>query len=480
MSSDHYSRRAFLKAAAATGLAAPFIAVACDDGEEVTSNPPPPDAEIITNPPPADAGIEDPLQIPVDGDLYPRAALAGSMEGDSALIRGYRAPEAEGECALRLWPANDPGAVITAPVTPEDGHLNLEVTGLLPGEAYVFAFFEADGAARSPEGRFRAAPAPGASPALTIGATACTNLRFAPWGGVPITAEAAPDVFCHLGDMVYNDGAMSLADFRAGWHTTLQTEDYRALFAQTGGYFTWDDHELTNNTEIDDLPPEARAAGVQAFFEALPIRRRAEGSDQFWTSHRWGDTAEIFILDCRSERIPEGPEARYISPEQMDWLKGALAASPCAFKVILNSVPIIGFPERFPAASDRWQGFPAQRDELLDFITGEDGGEGISGVWFLSGDLHMGCVAKLEVEGPRAEIREILVGPGGSYGNPLPWLIERDPEQAALFFPPAQFDFASARNAATLIHFDPEANTVRVEFKSAETGETVYDATYEG
>ena len=41
----------------------------------------------------------------------------------------------------------------------------------------------------------------------------------------------------------------------------------------------------------------------------------------------------------------------------MDWLKQALSDSPCAFKVILNSVPIMGFTDVWPELMDRWQAF---------------------------------------------------------------------------------------------------------------------------
>ncbi|MFN3201568.1 MAG: alkaline phosphatase D family protein [Bradymonadia bacterium] len=498
MSQKTFDRRTFLKGAA-LGLSVPLIA-GCDDESTADDMP---DDDVVDAP---DAGEPDlgevadaeppaphPADAEIDDVMYPRAILAGAMTSTGALIRGFRDPDAEGSPRLLVWPEDDDGpgeTVIDRVVSPEEGHLNLELDTLEPGTRYAFAFFEGEGLepealTRSPEGRFRTAPAPGESPALTLAASACTALRFAPWPGLDISAEARPDVFCHLGDMVYNDGAESLEEFRAGWQATLETPEYRALFAEAGGYFTWDDHELTDNSALYTLPPEVRARGVQAFFEALPIRSRGiEGieAEQFWMSHRWGLTAEIFILDCRGERRPETagtPEAQYISPEQMRWLKEALEASPCRFKVILNSVPITTYAERYPAADDRWQGYAAQRDELLDFITGEDGGAGVEGVWFLSGDFHLGVVSAVDAEGPRAGIREILAGPGGSITNPLGLLPERNPELAAEFFPPEQFEYVSAAKASTVLTFDPEAGTVRVHFVEGETGETLFDVTYD-
>ena len=114
-----------------------------------------------------------------------------------------------------------------------------------------------------------------------------------------------------------------------------------------------------------------------------------------------------FILDCRQERTPSRGE--YVSVAQMTWLKSALSSSPCHFKVILNSVPIAQLPDVWLMEDDRWQGYPRQRDELLNFIVDTP----IDNVWFLAGDFHIGAVWRVESSGPRQQIWEILCGPGG-------------------------------------------------------------------
>jgi hypothetical protein len=68
---------------------------------------------------------------------------------------------------------------------------------------------------------------------------------------------------------------------------------------------------------------------------------------------------------------------------------------------------------------DRWEGWPGQRDELLDYITGEE----IRGVLFVSGDFHHCTLARVEADGDRSRIFEVLVGPAGSNLNPAGILI---------------------------------------------------------
>lgn len=168
-------------------------------------------------------------------------------------------------------------------------------------------------------------------------------------------------------------------------------------------YATWDDHEVADNWDPESIDPARLETAREAFFENLALRRLPPPNEnRVWRSFRWGRTLEIFVLDCRSERRPStrnGPDAQCISRTQMDWLKAGLAASTAAFKIIANSVPIANFPGAFDLqANDRWEGYPAQRAELLDFLTGR----AIRGVVFVSGDFHLATVAHLEATGARA------------------------------------------------------------------------------
>lgn len=423
--------------------------------------------------------VTNPDRLARNDAVFDRAVMSGAVTTSSVLITGHVA--ADEAVRLKAWrgkPGQDEVDVVSdIEVMPVEGYLRARLEGLSPATEYHYAFIhDGDEPVRSGIGRFRTAYPEGCKRPLTVGATACTDLRNAPFRALELTVEEDVDVLCHLGDMSYNDGARTQADFRANWLETMREPTYRRFLSSAATYITWDDHEIVDNGSLYTISPDVIAAGKDAFFEALPVERGE--NDRLWRSHSWGDTAEFFILDSRLERKPETrlqADATYLGKEQFAWLKAALGASKAHFKIVLNSVPITRFPmPPWAMTDDRWQGYPAQRDELLDFITSND----IENVWWLSGDFHVGAVAKLEATGPRSRMREILCGPGGNGGNPLGMVYEVVEEEREGIAPSNQFDHFSGRIAATLLTFDPIEDSVRVRFIDAETEKVVFDRTY--
>ncbi|MFZ4735220.1 MAG: alkaline phosphatase D family protein [Bradymonadia bacterium] len=474
-------RRAVLRATVGVFAALPFALSAC--GSETSGDGEAPDAEPLDQgAPPLDTGAPDAavpdaaepdaappgpvgiVALPVDETRFPLGVQAGSATFEAALLWTFAAEP--GAYAVHLWRDEAPEAVDTleVEVPPETaGYTRVEALALEADTVYRYAFTSGDAEARvrSPLGRFVTAPAAGTRRVVRLGATTCTSFNRAPYRTLELMAAESLDFFCHLGDMSYNDGAETLEEFRAKWVRTLSEGGYRAILSSTGTYITWDDHEITDGSRLYDAPAEQIEAGRQAYFEALPIPRR-EG-DRFWASYRWGDTVEVFVLDCRSERVPESrltPEAQYISPAQFEWFTSALKASPCRFKLVMNSVPILALPPLWIFEDDRWAGYPAQRRALLDFIDRE----GIEDVFFIAGDFHVGAVARLDRSGADARMYEVLVGPGASNGNPLQLIADNDPSQREQIYPSDQFEYASGRHAATTLELDPDAGTVRVRF----------------
>jgi alkaline phosphatase D len=131
----------------------------------------------------------------------------------------------------------------------------------------------------------------------------------------------------------------------------------------------------------------------------------------------------------------------------MDWLKAELALSTAVFKIIMNSVPITDFPGAFDfAPQDRWEGYAAQRREILQHIDDAM----IRGVLWLAGDFHLASAQRVATSGPGATQIEILAGPGAQSGNPL-----------AFGLGAPQFDFASTTNNYTVLELDPATARVR-------------------
>lgn len=429
----------------------------------------------------------DPAAVPQDDAAFPVGVQAGAMESDRVLLWTRTAPEAtvtlrlfrDGDAAGRVVFVRDQSVTADA-----NGYVHASAAGLAPGTWYRYVFL-APGAApgtfagRSPVGRVRTAFAPGSREPLVISATHGTNWREQPYDTLVRAAGRDPDVFLHLGDIGYydqryEDGAPVAPSYRALWAENLNDPGFRAILARTGFYPVWDDHEVLNNYDPERIDPAHFAAARDVFFENVPLPRIPDAPRRLWRSFRWGDTAEIFLLDCRSERRPstKGTEiAQYISPEQMAWLKAGLSASTATFKVIASSVPITDMPLPYWEAmhGDSWHAYAAQREEILTFIEEQ----GVRDVYWLTGDIHLGAVTRIEATGGRSRMYEVVCGPGGNRSNPYPEGVENGYFPADQIFPPDHFLFWSGRLAVTELTFDPTTDppTVEVVFVDGETGE---------
>jgi phosphodiesterase/alkaline phosphatase D-like protein len=406
-----------------------------------------------------------------DHEAFPLAIMAGEMRPTSAMFSTW-VPDGQPRL-LRIWrPAESEGFVVIAAeieVTPDSaGFVKISVEGLCPGTWYRYAYFTGTPGnfdTRSRIAEFRTAIDDDALEPLTLSVTACNGSSL-DWPAMELVADEYYDMFIHLGDMAYNDGAFTLAEFRQSWRQYLGASGFREAYARSGLYATWDDHEIDDDSRFDPettdpMQLQKKANALDAYFEVLPIE--GGGPDyKLWRSFRWGLTAEIIVLDCRYERRASVGE--YISQEQMDWLKDRLLNSPCHFKVIMNSVPITNMPLAWSVAShDRWEGFPASRNELLDFINEHQ----IDNIWFLAGDFHVSFVSRLEpsITTHASRIHEIAVAGGNE--NPVP--------ESILAMNPPQFLYGRTRARACLVTFDPMSNAVNVRFIDPNTGEDTYN-----
>jgi len=444
-----------------------------------TSEPPPRMRVLPTpEPEPIDAGTAwaiDPASITEDATRFPIGVHAGAMTATGVRLSAAH----DGPLLARVWRTSAAGArflVHEAMIEPVEGHLKASVSGLGAGW-YEYGFFGDN--FRSPLGRFRTAFAQGDLRPLTIVPMTCTHIRHAPFTGVQMSGEIEADLYIHLGDLVYADDATNGEEYRREWRKTFAEGSYIQAFAKRGYYYTWDDHELANNIDPTMIEPARLAAAKGAAIEAMALETDAEG--RIWRSYRWGNTAEIFVLDCRTERVPAGretPAAQYISPAQFAWLESALLASPCKFKIIMNSVPVARMTMLWDYGTpDRWQGYEAQRARLLTFLETNQ----LRGVVFLSGDYHCGYVAKVEPTGWASQYLDIAVGPTGNGPNPAAVLADNDFLPREDVFPAASYLYGSGIwPATTQLTLDPLNDELYVKFVDArpETkGAILYEAT---
>jgi len=197
-----------------------------------------------------------------------------------------------------------------------------------------------------------------------------------------------PDFFIHSGDTIYADGpivaeqkmpngetwknvvvedkakpAETLAEFRANYKYNLLDKNVLAFNAEVPIFAQWDDHEVTNNwwpgepltraehqrkkyAEKNALILAARAS--RAFHEYMPLRRTQAEAGRVYRKISYGPLLDIFMLDMRSYRGPNGegmeesygPAAYFLGPVQVAWLKRELINSQATWKVIAADMPI--------------------------------------------------------------------------------------------------------------------------------------------
>lgn len=211
-----------------------------------------------------------------------------------------------------------------------------------------------------------------------------------------------PDFFMHLGDTIYadiNGVARRLPEFWAKYRRNREDLSSEGCYCATSIYATWDDHEVVN-----DFGPGHHLApiGRKAFLDYWPIRHREGEADRIYRSFRWGQAAEIFILDVRQYR--NAAKNTMLGAMQKRWLFDSLARSSATFKFIATPVPMVG------GGLDRWDGYPKERQELFSFIKEKK----IGGVVFLSADLHYAAISKIPNSGG---LKDITAGPIGAPVN---------------------------------------------------------------
>ena len=210
--------------------------------------------------------------------------------------------------------------------------------------------------------------------------------------------------------MARDGEAQTLDEYRRKYslyHTDERLLEVRRQFPLLA---IWDDHEVEDNY-AGGLPGGAaksrrvpfadrRANGYRAWYEHMP----RTGTGDIYGRVPLG-AAELFLLDTRQYRDdqPCNPSDAFVSnpclPSDYDkpgrtllgatqkaWLKDALAGSQAKWKLIANQVMITSLdaPPHNPINTDSWDGYGAERAELIDFI----GASGIKDVSFITGDIH--------------------------------------------------------------------------------------------
>ncbi len=305
-----------------------------------------------------------------------------------------------------------------------DNTIKTEVTGLTASTQYYYRFVSGSDTSRT--GRVRTAPVPTSTASANFVFTGDSNAFFKPFSVLEGITRDDPELFLYIGDTIYSDDtrsgtgeAMTLADYRGKYAENRDDAALRDLMASVGTATMWDDHEVTNDFYGSPFGAFGAQilAGNEAYREWMPIREDGGDPMQLYRSVKWGDLAEFFLIDCRQYRDPQAyvtepaclnmgepevippagacmseindPGRTYLGAAQKAWLKSALAASTAKWKFIMNG-PVLMNLTFLPY--DRWEGYAAERTELLEFIRNPDGNtmtdDHLTNVVVLSTDIH--------------------------------------------------------------------------------------------
>jgi len=181
---------------------------------------------------------------------------------------------------------------------------------------------------------------------------------------------------------------------------------------------------------LDPDFPRRRAAAYRAYFEHMPLRRRARPTETrtvLRSRHDWGRLARMHLLDGRQRRTPQAcpppgrggatlidercpelqaPGRTMLGRPQEDWLTAGLRAASERWNFIAQQTLMararVVVDGRRRVSSDSWDGYPRARDRLL----GATADHGLRSCIVLSGDAHtaFACNLKRDFDDDRAPV----------------------------------------------------------------------------
>ncbi len=331
----------------------------------------------------------------------------------------------------------------TATALPAWAHaVHVEVEGLRPDRWYWYRFKA--GGATSPLGRTRTLPAPGTlAERLRFAFASCQKYEIGHYTAYEHMVREDLDLVVHLGDYIYEkgdgDGAVrphgtkeifTLDDYRARYAVYKSDPALQAAHAMAPWIVTWDDHEVSNNyaAAIAEHPERTttekfllrRAAGYQAYFEHMPLRRAAlpKGPDMLlYRRLAFGRLADFHVLDTRQYRTdqPQGDGVKPASPvlldpngtilgeRQREWLFAGLEKSPAAWNALAQQVPVARVDRAAgPAVEvsmDKWSGYEFERRRLLAHLRDRR----IANPVVLTGDVHANWANEIPADPERPD-----------------------------------------------------------------------------
>jgi phosphodiesterase/alkaline phosphatase D-like protein len=320
--------------------------------------------------------------------------------------------------------------------------VKVEFDKLRPDQRYYYRAIDANG--HVAEGTLETAAPLGKHEGFSFGVGGDTRGEFAPYPSIKNAPTAGLDVFIKLGDTVYADQpspagppAHTLQDFEIKnneiYSSHLGINSWAALQSTTPILSMIDDGEVIGEfaggapaasdprfsgpgTYINDTALFQNGATAFEQYNAIANKTysgtgdpRFDGKPDLYRYITYGSDAAIFMVDDRSFRDAELPQTSPIDTPQFlaasfDPTRTILGgvqlrqlehdlldaqAKGVTWKFVNISIPIQNFGPIL--AADRFEGYAAERNEILKFINDNH----IENVVFVSADTHLFSVNNL-------------------------------------------------------------------------------------
>jgi alkaline phosphatase D len=319
-----------------------------------------------------------------------------------------------------------------------DFTVKVDAAGLRPGVTYYYQF-EARGV-KSPIGRTRTLPI-GRVDRLRLAFASCANYPHGYFNAYARIAERDDlDFVLHLGDYIYEyklgvyadaqlagqrdvvptHEIVTLADYRLRYALYRTDPDLQEVHRQHPFITVWDDHETANNSWRDGAenhnPDQGegdwrarRRSAVQAYDEYMPIRNSSPTDDRIYQTFRFGDLADVLMLDTRlhgrdkqveiatgesdiAATDPRMADAKrtLLGFDQEAWLARELRRSQGRkqpWRVLGQQVMMAQLSRtqgRTLRNTDQWDGYGPARERLFEVLRERD----IRNNVVLTGDIH--------------------------------------------------------------------------------------------
>ncbi len=217
-----------------------------------------------------------------------------------------------------------------------------------------------------------------------------------------------PQLFLFIGDNIYSSRKEQRPpDFQ------YMKLDQIPIFQEVKSKFPiltiWDDHDFGANDGGSDNPykTQYRKAFLDYWSQVRPFVIENEGALYYSTLFGpQNENIHFIFLDTRFHRTPitqvqtdkgykqvlptDNGTENMLGDAQWKWLEAELK-KPAKIKFIISSIQFVANAHPF----ERWGEFPAQKDKMIQLLKKTQA----KNVFFLSGDRHIGTIAKETIKG---------------------------------------------------------------------------------